>query len=86
MASRRPLDRADRMMLRGLPVATRARTVLDCADQADAEDIRDRALQRGTTILSLETALHRYGPRSWHHRRPATGGAGPPGRGVAAGT
>jgi very-short-patch-repair endonuclease len=56
---RRPLDRADRMMLRGLPVATRARTVLDCADQADAEDIRDRALQRGTTVQSLESALQR---------------------------
>lgn len=59
---RRPLDRADRMTLRGLPVSTRARTVLHCAGRADAEDIRDRALQRGTTILSLETALKRMAP------------------------
>lgn len=59
---RRPLDRADRMVLRKLPVTTRARTVLDCAGRPDAEDIRDRALQRGTTILSLETALRRMAP------------------------
>jgi hypothetical protein len=59
---RRPLDRADRVILRGLPVTTRARTVLDCAGRDDAEDIRDRALQRGTTILSLETALERMAP------------------------
>lgn len=59
---RRPLDRADRTTLRKLPVTTRARTVLDCAAQPDAEDIRDRALQRGTTILSLETARQRMAP------------------------
>jgi very-short-patch-repair endonuclease len=59
---RRSLDRADRQILRGLPVTTRARTVLDCAGRPDAEDIRDRALQRGTTILSLETALQRMTP------------------------
>ena len=83
---RRPLDRADRMMLRGLPVATRARTVLDCADQADAEDIRDRALPaRHHGAIAGERPAS-YGPRSWHHRRPATGGADPPGWGVAAGT
>lgn len=59
---RRRLDRADRMIVRGLPVTTRARTVLDCAGGAEAEDIRDRALQRGTTILSLEAALERMRP------------------------
>lgn len=59
---RRPLDRADRTTLRRLPVTTRARAVLDCAGRPDAEDIRDRALQRGTTILSLETALQRMAP------------------------
>lgn len=59
---RRPLHRADRMILRGLPITTRARTVLDCAGRADADDIRDRALQRGTTILSLESALERKRP------------------------
>jgi len=56
------LDRADRMTLRKLPVTTRTRAVLDCAGLRGAEDIRDRALQRGTTILSLETALGRMAP------------------------
>lgn len=59
---RRALDRADRTTRRGLPVTTRARAVLDCAGRPDAEEIRDRALQRGTTILSLETALNRMAP------------------------
>lgn len=61
-AVRRTLAHADRMTLRGLPVTTRARTVLDCAGRADADDIRDRALQRGTTILSLESTLVRMAP------------------------
>lgn len=61
-AQRLALDRADRMTLRRLPVTTRARAVLDCAGLPGAEDIRDRALQRGTTILSLETALARMAP------------------------
>ena len=50
------------MTLRKLPVTTRTRAVLDCAGLRGAEDIRDRALQRGTTILSLETALGRMAP------------------------
>ena len=46
-AARRSLDPADRVVVRGLAVTGRARTVLDCADSVDAEDIRDAALQRG---------------------------------------
>ncbi len=60
--SRRVLDRADRTTIRGLALTGRARTVLDCAGWIDAEDIRDAALQRGTSIWSLERALERYGP------------------------
>jgi len=56
------LDPADRMTVRGLAVTGRARTVLDCAASTDAEDIRDIALQRGTTIFSLDRALERLGP------------------------
>lgn len=55
------LDRADRTVFRGLAVTARARTVLDCAGGPDAEDIRDAALQRGTSIWSLERALERRG-------------------------
>ena len=55
------LDRADRTVVRGLPVTHRARTVLDCAGESDAEDLRDAALQRGTSIWSLERALDRRG-------------------------
>ena len=62
IVSRRRLHPADRMVLRGVPVTGRARTVLDCAASADAENIRDTALQRGTTIRSLELALERLGP------------------------
>lgn len=54
-------DRADRTVVRGLAVTDRARTVLDCAGGPDAEDIRDAALQRGTSIWSLERALDRRG-------------------------
>ncbi len=60
--ARRALDPADRMTIRGLAVTGRARTVLDCAGWIDAEDIRDAALQRGTSIWSFERALERYGP------------------------
>lgn len=55
------LDRADRAMVRGLAVTGRARTVLDCAEAPGAEDIRDAALQRGTSNWSLERALDRRG-------------------------
>ncbi|WP_395728781.1 DUF559 domain-containing protein [Nakamurella sp.] len=55
------LDRADRTVVRGLPVTHRARTVLDSAGESDAEEIRDAALQRGTSIWSLERALDRRG-------------------------
>lgn len=55
------LDRADRTVVRGLPVTHRARTVLDSAGECDAEEIRDAALQRGTSIWSLERALDRRG-------------------------
>jgi len=58
---RTQLDPADRMIVRGLPVTGRARTVLDCAGASDAEDIRDAALQGGTSIWSLERALDRFG-------------------------
>jgi very-short-patch-repair endonuclease len=61
-AARRSIDPADRVVIRGVAVTGRARTVLDCADSLDAEDIRDAALQRGTTIWSLDRALERYGP------------------------
>jgi len=60
--ARRTLVPADRTTIRGVPVTGRARTVLDCAGEFDAESIRDTALQRGTTIWSLDRALERYGP------------------------
>jgi hypothetical protein len=56
--------RADQTILRGLPVTvtSRTRTVLDCAGLADAAAIRDRALQRSTTLALLESALERLAP------------------------
>lgn len=59
---RRPLPPADRERRRGVLVTTRARTVLDCAGEPDAEAIRDVALQRGTTTASLLAALDRWSP------------------------
>lgn len=62
LAARRPLLADDRMVIRKVPVTTRARTVLECALLPDAEDIRDAALQLGTTVASLERALERLAP------------------------
>jgi very-short-patch-repair endonuclease len=59
--SRRALDPADLTVVRRLRVTGRARTVIDCAVLDDAEDIRDAALQRGTSIWSLDRALERLG-------------------------
>lgn len=59
---RRPLPPADRERRRGVLVTTRARTVLDCAGEPDAEAIRDLALQRGTTTAGLAAALMRWSP------------------------
>lgn len=61
---RTSLDSADRTTLRGLAVTARARTVLDCAGSWDADDIRDSALQRGTTVWSMERALDRLPARN----------------------
>jgi len=84
--ARRRLDPADRVKVRGLAVTGRARTVLDCAGEDDAESIRDSALQRGTTVWSFDRALERYGPgrgvvaarRLVEQARP--GGVSPPER------
>ena len=62
LATRRPLHPADRVLIRNVPVTTRARTVLDCALLPGADDIRDRALQLGTTVASLRGALDRLAP------------------------
>lgn len=58
---RRVLDPADLAAVRRLQVTGRARTVVDCAIFDDAEDIRDAALQRGTSIWSLDGAVERLG-------------------------
>lgn len=58
---RRSIDSADLLTVRRLRVTGRARTVLDCARFDDAEDIRDAALQRGTSTWSLDRASERLG-------------------------
>lgn len=57
------LSPVDRERRRGVLVTTRAMTVLECADQPDADAIRDIALQRGTTITSLLGAVERMSAR-----------------------
>lgn len=60
--TRRPLPYEDRTLYRGLVLTSRARTVIDCARDADGGAICDQALQRGTTVPSLQAALDRLSP------------------------
>lgn len=68
LTRRHELGREDRILVRGVLVTTRARTVLDCAARPDGELIRDVALQRGTTVASMRATLERMSPA---HGSPA---------------